>query len=228
MKELFKSDVFKDTTSSIKSVVKSGAKGAAIWAKFQTIITLLISMVIYSVIIWLSFKYIVNVDYLQLEGTVVSCDCEDKPYTTTTKDSKTGDTNTSTGTTTTCTTTFKVKVPDVYKSQGLLVVKYINNNNSSNSSLRSLNNINDDGTQNVFIQNSMEYTKDDKVTLYFVDSKPLDLNPYTWYTPKSVGYVIISLMIIILLSHIFWTYMIFTNDTLATVVGSVEIYDILT
>ena len=44
MKELLNNDVFKDTTSSIKSVVKSGAKGAAIWAKFQTIITLLIKL----------------------------------------------------------------------------------------------------------------------------------------------------------------------------------------
>ena len=149
MKELLNNDVFKDTTSSIKSVVKSGAKGAAIWAKFQTIITLLISMVIYSVIIWLSFKYIVNVDYLQLEGTVVSCDCEDKQYTTTTKDSKTGDTNTSTGTTTTCTTTFSVIVPEEYKSQGLLVMKYINaNNNTNNSSLKSLNATTYNGTDN--------------------------------------------------------------------------------
>jgi hypothetical protein len=230
MKDLLKNDIFKDTTSSIKDVVKTGAKGAAMYAKFQTIIGLIVSIVIYSVIIWLSFTYIINVDYIKLEGTVITSDCEDKPYTTTTKDSKSGNESTTTGTTTTCKTTFNVTIPDAVKAQGLLVMKYINTNNmNTNNSLRSLNNINTDGTTPVVIQNTIKYTPGDKIPLYFVDEKPLNTtNAYLTYIPKSVGYVIISLILVTLLSHILWTYLVFTNDTLATVVGTVEIYDVLT
>jgi len=229
MKDLFKNSISKDTASSIKDVVKTGAKGAAMYAKFQTIIGLIVSIVIYSVIIWLSFTYIINVDYITLEGTVLTSVCEDKPYTTTTKDSKSGNESTTTGTTTTCTTTFTVIVPEANKAQGLLVMKYINTNNmNTNNSLRSLNN-NTDGNPQVVIPNTIKYTPGDQIPLYFVDEKPLNTtNAYLTFIPKSVGYVIISLILVILLSHILWTYLVFTNDTLATVVGTVEIYDVLT
>lgn len=230
MKDLFKNNISKDTASSIKDVVKTGAKGAAMYAKFQTIIGLIVSIVIYSVIIWLSFTYIINVDYITLEGTVLTSVCEDKPYTTTTKDSKSGNESTTTGTTTTCTTTFTVIVPEPIKAQGLLVMKYINTNNmNTNNSLRSLNSTTTDGTTPVVIQNTIQYTKGDKIPLYFVDEIPFKTSTACLtYIPKSVGYVIISLILVTLLSHILWTYLIFNNDTLATVVGTVEIYDVLT
>lgn len=229
IKDVIKSGAFKDTKSSIKDVVKSGAKGAAMYAKFKSIITLIGSIFLYSVIIWLSFTYIINVDYIEIDGIVKTCECEDKPYTTTTKD-KTGNESSTTNTSRTCTTTFDVIIPDSVKDQGLLVMKYINTNNiNTNNSFRSLNNINADGSTPVFIENTSKYPIGKTVPLYFVKEKPFKTSTACLtYIPKSVGYVIISLILVILLTHILWTYVVFTNDTLATVVGTVEIYDVLT
>jgi len=238
IKDVTKSDLFKDTksglfnkntTSSIKDIAKSGAKGAAMYGKFNSIITLIGSIFLYSVIIWLSFTYITNVDYIEIDGIVKTCECEDKPYTTTTKD-KSGNESSTTNTSRTCTTTFDVIIPDSVKAQGLLVMKYINTNNiNTNNSFRSLNNINANGSIPVFIENTSKYPIGKTVPLYFVYEKPLKTSTACLsYIPKSAGYVLISIMLISLLTHILWTYLVFTNDTVATVVGAVGIYDVLT